>query len=200
LFQYQQDRDFWAEVNELGQRFHREPGIEPLPADPALLALAARWGLDLLPDGTGIAALVDFCTAWWRHGEPPQEFVSFFYGFGHVPELDALPVRVDVVSKWHPDLEPRSLARERLISELDARLDEIERAWEEAGYSFPEETPKHLMHVQWLYLRLAHRRSVRQIADSEADRGHAYSVQAIYNQTNRLATLLGIALPPPNLN
>ena len=110
-------------------------------------------------------------------------------------------VSVEVADIYRPDTETRTEARQRLRDrcdeEIDAELASVEHHWRRRGWHFPDTEPMLATHAQWLYWRLADRKSCTTIAKDLALDGQSVSESNVRNATSRLARALQITLPRP---
>lgn len=131
----------------------------------ALEAFGEKWGLARI-DG-GIEEVHIWCHQRRRSmSVKPARFGSGRNPIGgHWPSVDT-KVRLDL--EWDGRWEPRARARERLLDEcerqIDLELDRLTSEIEAAGYTFLDTEPERHKHLYWLFLRLAYRKSTKDIA------------------------------------
>lgn len=158
---------------------------------------AARWGLDGVPDG--VEAVHRWCT--WHHQRPQDGVSTFRIGIGaggNRPDPDGA-LRLAVEIAWDASGERRALARARILAEcerqVDSELDRIAAAYEQAGYQFPDSQPKLSAYLDWLYWRVAYRKSADVIACELQLQGEEVAESTVLKRTGELARELGIKIP-----
>ncbi len=110
---------------------------------------------------------------------------------------------------WRPDIDTKATAltraRERGWTRREAReaLQQTQREWQEAGWTFPDVSPEAAKHLRWLYLAIRHDWTFAQVAEHwDAGRSDGVSLNGVgldgmRKAVGRLAHWMDVKLPGP---
>ncbi len=167
----------------------------------AIRDFAARWSLHLLPDNQGFSALVDYCFARHVDAAPARKFAATVQSQPFaIKRLVPCSVSISLADLWDPTQETKSEAKARLGALLgdllDAELERVARAHEDAGYVFSDTKNAERRHLEWLYRKQVKGETNEDLAsESNRSKPDGRSEKAILDEIRTVAAALGIPIP-----